>query len=156
MGDLGSIPVSVRPPGERKGCPLQYSWASLVAQTVKNLSPMWETWVRKIPWRREMLPTPVFLPGEFHGRGAWRAVVHGVSKSCRRLSTHTQRYTYRYTWGFHGGSVVDIPPAKQETQGRSMSRKDPLENGMATHSTILAWRIPWTEEPGRLQFMAES
>ena len=36
-------------------------------------------------------------------------------------------------------------------QVRSLSRKDPLEKGMATHSSILAWRIPWTEEPGGLQ-----
>ena len=42
-------------------------WASLVAQLVKNLPAMWETWVGKIPWRRERLPTPVFWPGEFHG-----------------------------------------------------------------------------------------
>ena len=42
-------------------------WTSLVAQLVKNLPTMWETWVRKIPWRRERLPTPVFWPGEFHG-----------------------------------------------------------------------------------------
>ena len=42
-------------------------WASLVAQLVKNLSAMEETWVGKIPWRREPLPTLVFWPGEFHG-----------------------------------------------------------------------------------------
>ena len=42
--------------------------------------------------------------------------------------------------------------ASQETQVRSMSWEDPLEEGMATHSSILAWRIPWTEEPGGLQF----
>ena len=39
----------------------------------------------------------------------------------------------------------------QELQVQSLSCKDPLEKGMATHSSILAWRIPWTEEPGRLQ-----
>ena len=48
--------------------PLHHYWASLVAQTVKNPPTMQETlfnpWVRKIPWRREWLPTPVFLPGE--------------------------------------------------------------------------------------------
>ena len=42
-------------------------------------------------------------------------------------------------------------PAVQETQVRSLGREDPLEEGMATHSSILAWRIPWTEEPGGLQ-----
>ena len=42
-------------------------------------------------------------------------------------------------------------PAMQETQVRSLGREDPLEEGMATHSSILAWRIPWTEEPGEPQ-----
>ena len=42
-------------------------------------------------------------------------------------------------------------PAMQETWIHSLSREDPREKGMATHSSILAWRIPWTEEPGRLQ-----
>ena len=49
--------------------------------------------------------------------------------------------------------MVKNPPAKQETQVRSLGREDPLEKDMVTHSSILAWRIPWTEEPGRLQFM---
>ena len=64
-----------RSPGEGIGYPLQYPWASLVAQTVKNLSAMWETCVLSLGW------------------------------------------------------------------------EDPLEEGMATHSGILAWRITWTEEP---------
>ena len=42
-------------------------------------------------------------------------------------------------------------PAVQETQVRSLGQEDPLEEGMATHSNNLAWRIPWTEEPGGLQ-----
>ena len=65
--DLGSIPGSERSAGEGIGCPLQYSWTSLVAQLVKNPPALLETWVGKIPWRREQLPTPVFWPGEFHG-----------------------------------------------------------------------------------------
>ena len=59
-------------------------------------------------------------------------------------------------WGFPGGSVVKNPPAKQEmqkTQVQSLSQEDPLEEEMATHSSILAWKIPWTEEPGRIQSM---
>ena len=56
--------------------------------------------------------------------------------------------------GFLGGSVVMNLPAMQATQEtwvQSLGREDPLEDGMATHSSILAWRIPWTEEPGGLQ-----
>ena len=44
-----------------------YSWASLVAQLAKNPPAMRETWVGKIPWRKEGLPTAIFWPGEFHG-----------------------------------------------------------------------------------------
>ena len=45
-------------------------------------------------------------------------------------------------------------PAMQETQVRSLGQEDPPKSGMATHSSILAWRSPWTEEPGGLQSMA--
>ena len=51
---------------------------------------------------------------------------------------------------FQGGSVVKNPPM-QETRVRSPGREDPLEKGMATHSGIFAWILPWTVEPGRLQ-----
>ena len=44
-------------------------------------------------------------------------------------------------------------PEMQETRVRSLGQEDPLEEGMATHSSILAWKIPWTEEPGGLQSM---
>ena len=71
-GDPGSIPGLGRSAGEGIGYPLQYSWASLVAQLVKNSPAMRETWVRSLGW------------------------------------------------------------------------EDPLEKGKATHSSILAWRIPWT------------
>ena len=48
---------------------------------------------------------------------------------------------------------IKNPPAKQETWVQFLGREDPLEKGMATHSSVLAWEIPWTEEPGRLQSM---
>ena len=48
------------------------------------------------------------------------------------------------------GTVKNLP-VMQETHVRSLGQKDPLEKGMATHSSILAWRIPWTEELGGLQ-----
>ena len=77
--DPGSIPGLGRSPGEGISYPPQYSWASVVTQTVKNLPAMWETWVRSLGW------------------------------------------------------------------------EDPLEQGKATHSSILAWRIPWTVWSMRLQ-----
>ena len=57
------------------------------------------------------------------------------------------------SWAFSVAQPVKNRPAMQETQGHSLDREDPLEKEMATHSSILAWRIPWTEEPGRLQSM---
>ena len=79
LRDMGSIPGSGRSSGGGHGNPLQYSWASLVTQLVKN------------------------------------------------------------------------PPAMKETSFQSLGWEDLLEEGMATHSNILAWRISWTEEPGVLQ-----
>ena len=73
-GDLSLIPGSGRSAREGTGYPLQYSWASLVAQLVKPATihlqcrrSGFDPWVGKIPWRREIRPTPVFWPGEFHG-----------------------------------------------------------------------------------------
>ena len=56
-------------------------------------------------------------------------------------------------WGFPGGQKVKSLRAMQETRVRSLGWEDPLEKGMTTHPSILAWRIPWTEEPGGLQSM---
>ena len=53
--------------------------------------------------------------------------------------------------GFPGGSMVKNLPANQETQVWTLGWEDPLEKEMTTHSSSLAWRIPWIEEPGRLQ-----
>ena len=55
--------------------------------------------------------------------------------------------------GFPGGSVVKNPLAKPETWVQSLGQEDTLEKEMATHSSILAWKIPWTEECGGLQSM---
>ena len=70
-GDPSLIPGLGRSSGEGIGYPFQYSWASLVAQPVKNplqcRRPEFDPCVGKIPWRRERLPTPVFWAGEFHG-----------------------------------------------------------------------------------------
>ena len=85
------IPGSGRSPREGIGYPLQYSWASLVAQMVKNQRAMQETWVRPLRWEdplEEGMATHSSIlawriPME---RRAWRAAVHGVAKSQTRLS----------------------------------------------------------------------
>ena len=60
---------------------------------------------------------------------------------------------YRYIWASLVAQEVKNLPAMQETRVQSLGWEDALEKERATHSTILAWRIPWTEEPGRLQSM---
>ena len=63
-----------------------------------------------------------------------------------RVYTHTRASQV-------AGAVIEKPPAKQEMQVQSLDWEDPLEKELATHSSILPWKIPWTEEPGGLQSM---
>ena len=56
-----------------------------------------------------------------------------------------------FKWGSLIAQMVKNLPTVWETQVQSLRKEDPLEKEMATHSSILAWEIPWTEEPGRLQ-----
>ena len=110
--------------------------------------PGFDPWVGKIPWRRERLSTAVFWPGEFHGLYSPRG-----HKELDTTHTHTHTHTHRV---FRSGSVVKNQLAMQESQEMwvwSLGGKDPLEESMATHCSFLAWRILWTEEPGRLQSM---
>ena len=81
-GDPHSIPWSGRSSGEGIGYPLQYSWASLVAQMVKNLPAMWETWIQSLAWEDALYSG---LENSMDRR-AWQATVHGVTKSWTRLS----------------------------------------------------------------------
>ena len=79
-------------------------------------------------------------------------IVHGVAKSRTRLSDFRFHFSH-FQWGFPGSASGKEPAwqcRRYETQVRSMGVEDLLEKGMATHSSILAWRIQWTEEPGRL------
>ena len=72
------------------------------------------------------------------------------------IHTHTCLYILSTTTVFGASPVAQMVknlPAMQKTQVQSLGRKDPLEKGMTTHSSILAWRIPWTEEPSGLQSM---
>ena len=87
-----------RSPGDRIGYQLQYSWASLVAQTVKNPPAMWEIWAGKIPWRRAWQPTPVFLPGE----SPWTEDPGGLQSRVTKESDtnkHRHRETFKIAKG---------------------------------------------------------
>ena len=62
-------------------------------------------------------------------------------------------YPLQYSWASLVPQTVKNPPAMQETWVRSLGWEDPLEEGLVAHFSILAWRIPWTEETGGLQSM---
>ena len=59
----------------------------------------------------------------------------------------------KYSYGFSGGSDGEESASNERDPGSIPGSEDPLEKGMATHSSILAWRLPWTEEPGGLPSM---
>ena len=85
-GDPSSIPGSERSPGEGIGYPLYYSWVSHVAQSVKNLPAMQETWVQSLIWEDPLeegmaIHSSVFAWRIPMDRGAWQATVHGVAKN---------------------------------------------------------------------------
>ena len=103
-------------------------------------------------WRRKRQPTPVFLPGESQGR--WSLM------GCRLGSDKVG-----HDWSNLAAAAAALTslkcgkePACQcrrlgEKWVWSLGQEDPMKEGIATHSSILAWRIPWTEEPGELQPM---
>ena len=84
-------------------------------------------------------------------REAWRAAVHGVTKSRTRLSNFTITFTLAEI--FPVAQMENNLPAMKETWVRSLGQEDPVEKGLAIHSSILAWRIPQIEEPEGLQFV---
>ena len=99
-GDPGSIPGSGRSPGEGPGYPLQYSWASLVVQTVKNPPAVWETWVRSLHWE-DVLEEGMATHSSILAwripmdRGAWWAHRVRHDKVTKQSTVHT---TEVYTW----------------------------------------------------------
>ena len=84
--------------------------------------------------------------------GAWWAAIYGVAQSRTRLKQLSSSSSSKLILWV--SQVVKNPPANARDlrdEVQSLGQEDPLEKGTATHSSILAWRIPWTEEPGRLQ-----
>ena len=106
-GDPSSVPRSGWSAGEGIDYHLQYSWASLVAQLVKNPPAMWETWVLSLDWEDspregEKLPTPVFWPREFHGlHSPWG----------REESNMTERLWF---WSIHPSNIISVLTMCQE------------------------------------------
>ena len=114
-----------------------------------------------LSWVHLWQPTPVFCLENSMDREDWQATAHGSQRAGYNcvteniyIFTHTHIYTYIYIFGVSlVAQRLKHLPAMQETWVQSLGQEDPLEKEMATHSSILAWRIPWTEEPGGLQPM---
>ena len=103
--------------------------------------------------RRQWHPTPVLLPGKSHGQ---RSLV-GCSPWGHEESDTTERLIWSdlilKKWASLVAQRLKHLPSMWEIWILSLGWEDPLEKAMATHSSILAWKIPWTEEPGGLQSM---
>ena len=111
-------------------------WASLVAQLVKNLfqcsRPWFDSWVGKIPWRRDRLPTPVFLgySGGSDGKeSTCNAGNLGLIPGSGRSPGEGIGYPLQYSWANLVTQMVKNPPAMWETWVRSLGLEDPLEEG---------------------------
>ena len=109
-------------------------------------------------WRRKWQPTPVFLPGESHGQRSLAGFSPWGCKSRTWLSTQSYIIQVSDTIKLRTrtsmvAQMVKCLPTMWETRVQSLGWEDLLEKEMATHSNILAWKIPWMEEPVRLQSM---
>ena len=140
IGDPSLISVLRISAGEGTGYPLQYSWASLVAQLVKNPPAIWETWVQSLGWE-DPLEQGKAIPSSIL---AWRIPWTVWSKGLQRVGRDWATFT-SLELDFPGGSVVVTCLPVQEMWVRFLVWDDLLEKEMATHSGILAWGIPWTE-----------
>ena len=98
-----------------------------------------------IPWRRKWDPIPVFFPHRSVGReSAFNAGDPSLIPGWGRPPGEGIDYLLLYFWASFVAQLVKNPPAMWETRVRSLDWEDPLEKGKATHSSMLAWRIPWT------------
>ena len=100
-------------------------------------------------WRRHWHPSPVLLPGKSHGQ---RSLVGYSPWGHKELDTTDQLYLPLKP-GFPGGSDGKEFACSVGDLSLTPGWEDPLEKGVATHCGILAWSIPWTEEPGGSQSM---
>ena len=98
--------------------------------------------VRKICWRRDRLPTPVFL-GFLCGSTDKESTCNTGDPGSGRSAGEGIGYPLQYSWASLEAQLVKNLPAIWETWVRSLGWEDPLEKGTAAHSSILAWKIPW-------------
>ena len=130
-------------------------WASLVAHMVKNPPAMQEFWVRSLMWEDPPEEELATHSGILDSRISWtgRPGVLQFIESQRVGHDWVTELNWTELRASVVAQMVKNLPAMWETKVQLLSWEDILEKGMATHSSVLTWRIPWTEEPGRPQFM---
>ena len=121
-----------------QGLPWRFQWLRLCSPTAEGAGfiPGWGTEIPHAAWHgQEQKAKQNKIPNVVHSSN---------NRYCQQVET-----TLFARCSLAAQTVKNLP-AVQETWVRSLCGKDPLKEGMATHSSILAWRIPWTEEPGGL------
>ena len=113
-----------------------------MAQWVKNPPAMWETWVRSLGWEDTLEKEMATYSSILARRIPWTVE-----------STGSQRVRHNWMTFTSVAQILKSLPAMWETRVQSLGWEDPLEKGMATHTSILARKIPWTEQSGGLQSM---
>ena len=119
---------------------------------VKNLPAMQEPQVWSLDWEDPLEEDIATHSGILAWRIPWTEEPGGLQSMGLQRAEHDW-VASTFTLGFPGPQKVKNQPAMCETQVWSLGREDPLEKEMATHSSILAWEIPWTEKPSGLQSM---
>ena len=110
--------------------------AFLVAQLLKNPPAMWETWVRSLGWE-------VFPDSSVGKESACNAGDPSSIPGLGRSAGEWIDYPLQYSWASLVAQLVKNLPEESSCNARDLGWEDPLQKGKATHSRILAWRIPW-------------
>ena len=131
---------------------------SIRSPSTTFVSPVWWFDHSQFTWVFSALPESAFLPMTKMGFPSSSAGKESACNTRDALSIpgsgsspgERTGYLLKYSWASLVAQMAQNPPAMKNTQIWYMGCEDPLEDGMATHSSILAWRILWTEEPGGL------
>ena len=131
-------------------------WASLKAQNVKKLPVMWGTWVWSLGWEDHLVEGIASHSSFLTRRIPWTEEPGRLQSMGSQRVGHDWKTNIFFTVWKRASLMAQMVKnllAMQETWVWSLGREDPLEKGMETHSSILSWIFPWTEEPGWLQSM---
>ena len=118
------------------------------------LRGLWAHQCHRASWLKALLRSQTGFPGGLAGKeSTGRAGDHSSIPGLGRSPGEGVGYPFQYSWASLVAQTIKNPPECRRPWFWSLGWEDPLEKGTATHSSIPAWRIPWTEEPGRLKSM---